>query len=268
MTEMQQKLLDMFSWFHNFCEENSLTYFALGGTTLGAVRHNGFIPWDDDIDIGLPRKDYEKLHSLLSVANSHSKYCIEFPSDKKDFVYSYAKVYDKTTTLVENTRYKTKRGIYLDIFPIDGIGNTKEESLKKFKKIDSYIKILRMINCPITDTRKFYKNIALACLQLTSDITFNSLKIIRKIDRLSKQIDFDTATYVANLSGAWHEKEIMKKEWIGNLKLCDFENTKIYTVENCDAYLSHLYGDYMTPPSPEKQISHHDYLYLNLNESY
>ena len=61
MTDLQKKLLDMFSWFHGFCVENGLRYYAMGGTALGAVRHNGFIPWDDDIDVGMPRNDYEKL---------------------------------------------------------------------------------------------------------------------------------------------------------------------------------------------------------------
>ena len=62
MTEMQEKMLKMFSWFHNFCKENHLRYYAVGGTALGAVRHQGFIPWDDDMDVGMPRKDYQNLN--------------------------------------------------------------------------------------------------------------------------------------------------------------------------------------------------------------
>lgn len=121
MTEIQLKLLDMLKWFHEFCIENKLRYYALGGTMLGAIRHKGFIPWDDDIDVGMPREDYDKMIELV-IDKQDEKYRLEKPLQNKDFVYQYCKLYDTSTTLVENTRYKTKRGVYLDIFPLDGIG--------------------------------------------------------------------------------------------------------------------------------------------------
>ena len=95
MTELQSRLLEMLKWFHEFCTKNNLTYYAVGGTTLGAVRHNGFIPWDDDIDVGLPRPDYEKLKQIAKdKVNEKTKYYIEFPSDKKEYAASYGKMYD------------------------------------------------------------------------------------------------------------------------------------------------------------------------------
>lgn len=147
MNELQKKLVDILSWFHNLCNNNNLNYYAIGGTALGAIRHGGFIPWDDDIDVGMPRTDYEKF---IKIANKYSKkYAIEYPGINKDFLYPYAKIYDTQTTLIENKRYKIKRGIYIDVFPLDGIGNTKKESLKNFKKIDILINMLCSMSCAI-----------------------------------------------------------------------------------------------------------------------
>ena len=134
--EIQLKLLDMLHWFHDFCVSHGLRYYALGGTMLGAVRHCGFIPWDDDLDVGMPRQDYETLKDLLT-GFSDQRYILETPnSTAPDYNYCYSKLYDTGTTLVENTRYKTRRGISMDVFPLDGIGNSEQESKEYFRKID------------------------------------------------------------------------------------------------------------------------------------
>ena len=122
MTETQRKLLTALQWFHHFCSEHNLRYYAVGGTCLGAVRHKGFIPWDDDIDVGMPRKDYKKFLELTSAIQDNELYKVEYLPSKHGFTYPYCKLYDIGTTLIENSRYKIKRGIYIDVFPLDGIG--------------------------------------------------------------------------------------------------------------------------------------------------
>ena len=118
-SQLQTMMLDMIKWFHGFCKKNNISYYVVGGTMLGAVRHHGFIPWDDDIDVGIPRRDYERLlndKELLLL--SEERYTIEsFRDGNQDFEYPYAKIYDTHTTLIENCRTKTKRGIYIDVFP-------------------------------------------------------------------------------------------------------------------------------------------------------
>lgn len=268
MTELQQSLLNIFEWFHNFCEKEKLTYFAVGGTALGAVRHNGFIPWDDDIDVAMPRKDYERFLEMTKNTNKFKPYVVESPSEKKDFVYPYSKIYDTTTTLIENTCYHTKRGIYIDVFPIDGMGNTMEESIKNFKVVKKEINLLCTRVCALRGTRKWYKNAAILLARCVPDCILSSLKIIKKIDRLSKRYDYDKCDFVANICGNWGEKEIMEKKWVGKRKLLKFEELNIYVPENYDAYLSRMYGDYMQLPPEEKRCTHHDFLFLDLNKSY
>ncbi len=266
MTEMQEKLLEILKWFHELCEKEGLVYYAQGGTALGAVRHNGFIPWDDDLDVGMPRKDYESLKKLSEKVNGNSPYQIEFPGDDREFVYPFCKVYDTKTTLIENTRYKTKRGIYIDVFPIDGIGNTMEESVKNFKRVDHKRNLLCTQICGLRKGRKWYKNLSVILLR---NIPFwNSVKMIKDIDRMSKLYDYDKCQYVANLCGNWHEKEIMDKEWVEKPVLCKFEDTQIYIPENHDGYLTRMYGDYMQLPPVEKRVTHHDFISIDLNKSY
>ena len=268
MTDLQKKLLDMFSWFHGFCVENGLRYYAMGGTALGAVRHNGFIPWDDDIDVGMPRNDYEKLRKLVANFKSENEFCFEFPSEKKDFVYAYGKVYDKTTTLVENTRYNTKRGIFIDIFPLDGMGDDMEDVRAHFKKIQKLNNLAHTRICAIRKGRKWYKNMAIVVSRCIPDFIIDARKITKKIDALGASRSFDDCKYIANCFGAWGEKEIHEKRIYGTPKLCKFETAEIYVQEDTDAYLRGLYGDYMKLPPVEKRVTHHDYVSMDLEKSY
>ena len=116
--ELKETLIAMMQWFHQFCIDNDIRYYVVDGTMLGAARHQGFIPWDDDIDVGVPRRDYEKLASILN-EKTEGRYVLETPdSPAKEFIYTYSKLYDTTTTLVEHARKDIRRGVFIDIFPL------------------------------------------------------------------------------------------------------------------------------------------------------
>lgn len=267
MADLKYDLLNMLKWFHDFCCENGITYYALGGTLLGAVRHKGFIPWDDDIDLGLPRDDYNRL--IRALEHEQGRYVLETPYQaKKGFVYSYCKLYDTQTTLIERTRYKTKRGIYLDIFPIDGIGNTLEESKVNFREIEKLNNFISTKVCALSKRRKFYKNCAILLGRCIPEFICGWRKTVLKVDRICASRSFNDCVYVGNLLGNWHEKEIAKREWFGKPMLLDFEDCKIFAPCDYDKYLTNVYGDYMTPPPKDKQKSHHDFIELDLNKSY
>lgn len=264
MTDMQIRLLDMMDALHDICVKENLRYYLIGGTALGAARHQGFIPWDDDIDVGMPRPDYERLKSICRTLDSGA-FCFEFPG-AKDFVYPFGKFYDTRTTLIENTRYKTKRGLYIDIFPLDGIGNTFEEGLENFKPVVHKVNLLSTKTCAWRKGRKLYKNLAMVLMRHLPGISMRNL--MNDIEVLSMQHDFDRCEYVANCVGNWYEKEISRREWFGTPTLYKFEGHEFYGPEMIDEYLSGVYGDWRKLPPKEKQVSHHDFLLLELNESY
>ncbi len=263
---LKEKLVAMFKWFHTFCEENGLTYYMLGGTMLGAVRHGGFIPWDDDIDIGMPREDYNKLALLLKEDMTQTKYVLETPdSSEKDFYYPFSKIYDTDTTLIENTKTKIKRGIYLDIFPLDGIGNSAEEGKKNFEKIQRMNQLLLLKVAGFRKGRSAFKNLGVALFRI---VPVSPKYILRKLVSLCGERSFYECSYVGNLVGAWGTRELMPREVMGHPTLYTFEDMQAYGAENADAYLTSLYGNWRQLPPVEKRVTHHDFVMIDLEKSY
>ena len=263
---LKEKLLELLSWFHHFCEKHGLRYYALGGTMLGAARHHGFIPWDDDIDVGMPRPEYERFRALME-KEAQARFLLETPENSgKDYFYPFFKLYDTTTTLVENTRYRLKRGVYLDIFPLDGFGRTEEEARETFARIKKAHNLLLCRVAGWRKGRKLHKNLAAKFMQLLPFI--NNKKLLLQLCDKCKEKDYAACTWVGNPVGAWGMREIMPVEVMGEPTLCTFEDLQIYGVADPDAYLTRLYGNWKQPPPPEKQVTHHDFICLDLNKSY
>lgn len=266
LTPLQIKLLHMFKWFHAFCEEHHLRYYALGGTMLGAARHHGFIPWDDDIDVGMPRNDYNRLQQLLQ--GKSGRYVLEYPGMKEDYFYPISKLYDTTTTLVENTRNHIKRGIFLDIFPLDGIGDSWQEARDTYKPIVRRLNLLLARTTGIRIGRSWTKNLAVFVARMVPPILCNNRKLLLSIDLLCQRRNFDTCAYGGNFLGAWRFKEIMPRALMGTPTLYPFEDMHIYGAQDYNGYLTHLYGNWQQLPPKEKQITHHDFIELNLCKSF
>ena len=266
--ELKQVLLDMMKWFHKLCEENNIRYYALGGTMLGAARHRGFIPWDDDIDVGIPRSDYERLMVIFK-ENPNLRYVIETPlSDAKDFFYTHAKIYDTKTTLIERAKTNIKRGIFIDVFPLDGLGDNIIESKKRFSIINWCSILLISRITAVRKGRKLLKNLAVLTLQLIPSFILDNKKLQRKIDKLCRKYDFDKCIYGGNLLGHWGFKEVMETRIMGTPTLYDFEDMQIYGAENYKEYLEHLYGEWEKLPPENKQVSIHDFIICDLKKSY
>lgn len=268
MTELQTKLVDMLSWFHVICEKHNLRYYIIAGTMLGAVRHKGFIPWDDDIDVGMPRTDYEKLRQIANRENTH-EYMFEYPNaENKDYTYLFAKLYNTQTTYVEKKRRLIKRGIYIDIFPLDGIGNSIEEAKKNYTEFNRNFKLSLIISCPFLKRRSFYKNLAILFGRIISPLFVNEQKLAKKIDNICKKYDFDESNIVSNLVGGSGVKGMVPYEYFGKPTLVKFENIMVYGLEKPDLYLKSMYGDYMKLPPVEKRVSLHDSYYCDLTKGY
>lgn len=264
LNPLQTKLLEMLKWLTDYLHENELTYYIIGGTMLGAARHKGFIPWDDDIDIGMPRQDYEKLIKLLENPIEH--YVIESPKGyARDYLYNVAKFYDVNTSMTELLRKKIKRGVYIDIFPLDGIGNTEEESFKNYKKIDRANMLLAMLVCGVRKERKWWKNCAVLAGRI---LPISPKKLAQKVDLLSAKRDFYKCEWVGNMMSTYRARDIMKREIFGTPTLYNFEGLQVYGPEKHEEYLTQIYGDWRKLPPKKKQHSAHDFAELDLNKSY
>lgn len=267
MNEYQQMLFDMLEWFHKYCKANNLKYYLLGGTLLGAMRHKGFIPWDDDIDLGLPRKDYNEL--ISSLEGKQGRYILESPySNNTDFCYPFSKLYDTETTLIENKRYAIKRGIYLDIFPLDGIGNNKAEVQRRYAKIKGMYDFYLTRTGGIRKGRTWYKNLAIVLMTILPEKILNPVNLRRKLDEECAKLNFGSTKYVGNALGAWGSREFVRREVFGKPTLYQFEGAELYGPEYGDKYLTHVYGEWRKLPPKEKQVSHHDYIEFDLHKSF
>ncbi len=267
ISQVQIKLLDMLKWFHEYCKKNDINYYAVGGTMIGIMRHQGFIPWDDDIDIAIPRKDYDKLiHGFTDVIDG---YLLESPySGNSDYLYSYAKLYDTRTTLVEKTRVLCKRGIFIDIFPLDGIGNSYEEARNNFKKFDRKNMLLMTRTCVIRNDRSWYKNASIIAARAIPSFLINDKDLSISVDKLAEKMNNDASTYVANLMGTYRTKEITLREYFGSPTLYPFEGIEIYGPEKYDEYLSGIYKNWRELPPEDKRYTKHDFVVFDLENSY
>lgn len=267
ISPIQIKLLNMLEWFHEYCISNNICYYAVGGTVIGAVRHKGFIPWDDDIDLVVPREDYNRLIAEFNKQIDH--YILESPySGNNDYLYSYAKLYDTETTLTEKTRYPCRRGIYIDIFPLDGIGMTEKEALENFKKVDRKNMFLMTRTCVIRKDRSWYKNASILVSSIIPSFFVNNKKLSISIDKLANSFNNDNASYVANLMGAYRTKEIVKKELFGTPTLYKFEDIEVFIPEKYNDYLTQIYGNWKELPPEGKRHTKHDFVEINLEKSY
>ena len=266
--ELQNHLMKMMQWFHSYCAKNDIRYYALGGTMLGAVRHNGFIPWDDDIDIGVPRSDYEKLRSMIG-NREYEGYFFETPdSPSYEYRYPYGKLYDTRTTLTEHTWPALRRGVFIDVFPLDGLGNNEKESVHHWNSIVRKSNYLWARTCAVRKERTIIKNAAIIVAHLVPKAIAGEKKLLNEMDLKCRTYDFDMCEIGGNVFGNWGEKEIMPSSIMGTPKLYRFGDMEIYGAEHANEYLTHLYGDWRKLPPVEKQITHHDFLELDLHTPY
>ena len=267
LKEIHTILLQILDWYHNFCVKKQLRYYVLGGTLLGAVRHHGFIPWDDDVDVGMPRRDYERFITLMA-GQANGRYIAETADKNIPYFYPFAKLYDTHTTLIEQLRYPIKRGIYIDIFPLDGIGDDMNEAEKNYAQIYKYMNLLLAARCVVDSHRVWYKNAVIPFAHMIFPTQKSVHRLVQSIENICKRHDFDTSAIVGNLVGAWGKREFVKREYFGTPKEYKFESITVYGVEQPDKYLTHVYGDYMQLPPEEKRVSHHSYIYRDLHKSY
>ena len=266
LKEMQLILIEMLQFFHEYCEKHSLRYYVVGGTALGTTRHKGFIPWDDDIDVGMPRKDYKRMISIFNKENENGQYILESEySNNIDYCYTHSKLYNKRTYLVEPLKKDLVRGVYIDVFPLDGAGNKSNPIILPFL-LQTVNKARSLLAWPAEKKNVFVSIIrSFATMFLKIFSSERSLRLL--YDKISQMYDFDSSDYVGNLNSPYGKKEIMPRSFYGKPQKNKFEKITVYNVEHPYEYLERLYGNWRELPPVEKRIPKHDHI-LDLNRSF
>lgn len=263
--EIQKIELNILKIIDDICTKNNLNYSLMGGSALGAIRHNGFIPWDDDIDIMMLRKDYNKLIKIL---NSTDNKGIKLLSNdnQKDFPYPYVKVVDLKTEAKEIGIDTIKDyGVFIDIFPIDKVPNSKFKLNVLIKKIKILKKIylIKIYNEQISKNKKklFIKKTLSYFLK-----PFKLSKIVSKINVLSQKYNCDESNYYCNFyaDASLNKKIFYNEKFFTKTHRVNFENENFLIIDNYDKYLKDNYGDYMKLPNEDKRISGHNWEFVRL----
>lgn len=245
--ELHGILLGIGKEFHRICIENNIPYYMLGGTMLGAVRHKGFIPWDDDMDFGVPREYFEKLKVALN-RNLNSRYEMQTLDNSDALILDMIKIKDCRTKLVEIFKENVEsNGINIDIFPLDNATS----KIGKFKQIHKVIRLQEYRFLSMKPLPVFKKSIAVALKILLVGIKKRTL-----INYINNNLIEKNGDYITNIYGAWREKETVPKNVMGTPTLYDFEDIQLCGVADYDSYLKSLYGDYMKLPPEEKRHIH------------
>ena len=263
LEELKNIQINILKYVKKICNENGLRYYLCGGTLLGAIRHKGFIPWDDDIDIFMPIDDYKKFIELFHTNKIDCENYILFdPYSTKRYQYLFSKLADRRTILIENNSPKIENlGVNIDIFPICGLPNEKEERdifIESLKK--SYDKFTKTDKLLWNYSKYRYKSIAKTIIKYPYYLLNKGNNIKDIILKMMEKYDFDESNFVAFYFTIYNiEREITRKQVYSETIDVKFEDDYFSAAIGYDEYLTNLYGDYMKLPPVDKQVTHHDF---------
>nr|WP_275982079.1 LicD family protein [Ohessyouella blattaphilus] len=262
MRKLQLIELEIIKLFVEICEKYNLRYYLVGGSMLGAVRHKGFIPWDDDTDVGMPRPDYEKFLDIVEN---------ELPNDYGFLNYKRHKEYKRYFSRIVNMKVKIHNGsntkaivenVWLDIFPFDGMpANPVRRQLhfwhltvNRFFYHASCFEELVNLNRP---GRAWYLQVAIKVLSVIRiGRNLDTKKILLKIEKGLMKYSYDDSSYMVSFFGAYLAREIIDKRILGQGAKYQFEDLVLNGPERYDEFLTHFYGDYMKQPKDTLKDKH------------
>lgn len=253
--EAKKLELDILDFIDSFCKEHGINYCINYGTLIGAIRHKGFIPWDDDIDLSMTRENYEKFIQLFSEKQSRYK-LLSLETDDQYF-NNFIKIVDPTTKIIDTRNTKTyDSGVFIDIFPMDTFNDTKVVDI--CYKLESF-KLLSFSK---------HKNIVYGDSKLKDLIRTLFWLLLRPVsprffaNQIEKQIQryrVENGKYIAFIPSKAKEKEIFPRDMFDELIETPFEHLVLTAPKHFDAVLKQFYDDYMTVPPKEKQIYIHEF---------
>lgn len=256
--ELKSIQLAILEYVHDFCIKNNIRYSLCGGTLIGAVRHKGYIPWDDDIDIIMPRDDYEKFCSLFCQDSTNSAYKLITCFNDKQYFQPFAKVVDSRTRLIESyDRPVDSLGVYVDVFPSDFLPEDFAKRNRFWRKILKKRNFATVIYQKINKKEGLVKRICRIILYYLFR-PFPANMFAKKINKFSAK-ESNLSSYVACSVFGYGRREEMSRTVFDSFVDMSFEGRQFKVMQGYDIYLSSLYGDYMKLPPKEKQVPKHDF---------
>jgi lipopolysaccharide cholinephosphotransferase len=260
LREVQEVLLQMLVAFAGYCDRYGLRYYLVGGTLLGAVRHKGFIPWDDDIDVGMPRPDYERFLSLVETEPVAEEYQV-ISAREHTLSLPFAEMIHQNSRLERPTsRYIDgdfrQLHLFLDIFPQDGWPEDDKEARQLVRRTNFLRKLSTESRATIGAGTNLYKRIAkIPAILLGRAIGTETINL--HLDKIAQKYNYDLSKYVGAITyGIYGVGERCLREEIYPLQKVEFEGHVFYAPACTDSYLKGIFGDYMTLPPQEMQVSH------------
>lgn len=261
MRELQLHILKTLVAFDDVCRRHNVPYYIIFGTLLGAVRHKGFIPWDDDIDVGVPRPEYERLvsHWREWLPEPYEFVCHE--TDPR-YLFDFGKVQDASTTVVERKHIKYVGGVYIDVFPLDGMSSNGLCRWMEWTRMGYYKRITYYL---LRDPYKRGHGPS-SWIPLLARRLYSPGALMRGVNKLMTSHGYEESDYVSALHSG--PRNVIPKAAWGTPVPYEFEGHTVMGPADAHAYLLGEYGsDYMTPPEPRKRKSHL-FHYVDLKKPY
>lgn len=253
--EIQYELLKKFA---DYCDAHQLRYNLTGGTLLGAVRHKGFIPWDDDVDVAMPRPDYERF---LKISGGKLDEYTEVSVFENNVHHSrlFMRVVDNRT-LYRHKYYQSQYEHHLgiDVFPIDGVPSNKKERKKYFRQIAFWKQMFSLSQSAWGKSTNPFRAVAKTLASIPARIMGRNY-IYQKVMKIVEKYPFEDSQLIGITTGVYLEKEVCKKTDFYPECEVEFEECKFKAPGCIDKYLKGLYGDYMQLPPEEKRIRKHSF---------
>lgn len=258
--EVKKRAFEILKFIKGVCDQNGIRYFLAYGTALGAVRHQGFIPWDDDIDIYMYREDFDKFRTVMK-SNPNVRFELLYALDKKEYTVPFPKVIDKQTYLKETRQWKCMPlGVWVDIMPLDVVPEDNAMCEQFFKQTFRLRNVWSLLQYKPWQKGASLINNLVRCLSFPLWI-ISPKKMTLIIDKHARKYSALNSSRLGYMSTtvSW-KRSVFPKKMIGDGSYLMFEGEEFRVPTKYHEYLTMFYGDYMTLPPVEKRVTHHEYV--------